>query len=430
MGPDLQKRKIDAIVGARLVDPVIGLDEVANLFIENGVISEIGGRRPKPELRVYDASGLFLSPGFHDLHVHLREPGFEYKEDILSGSKAAAAGGFTKIYCMPNTKPAQDSPETIRLVNSRASEAALTKVSPVAAITHAISGKELADLAAFKEEGVEMISDDGRSIDDDGIMLSAMELAKELSLVVSTHPENSGITAGGVINDGPVARQLNVKGIDREAENSVIRRDIELCRKSGARLHLGHLSTSEGIDYVRMAKREGVRVTCEVTPHHIILTEEDLLHLGANGKMSPPLRTEADRLALIDGILDGTVDAIATDHAPHADFEKRDLISAPFGVIGMESAFPVCMKLVSDGLLDLKRLLELFTSGPRRVVGRPPAGLIVGISAEFTIFDPAARVVIDPERFHSKSRNSPFAGMESLGKIHATCLSDTLIELR
>ncbi|MBU4484282.1 dihydroorotase, partial [bacterium] len=467
------------IINAHVIDPASKLDGRYDIVVEDGKISECHpceGRDPDrldSRLRGNDnsignnnydestinASGLLLTPGFIDLHVHLREPGFEYKEDIESGTKAALKGGFTTIFCMPNTKPAIHNVKVVRQIQKRVQEVSPIDVQIVGAITKDIAGNELVDFDAMANAGVIAFSDDGNSVSSKDVMKKAFEIATKKNLLIISHPEDKSISKDGVINDGAVAKKLGLPGIPEKAEKSIIERDIKLAEETGARLHIAHVSTATGIELVRAAKKRGVKVTCEVTPHHLLLTEDDIEachrepHEGrgdpqeiasptkgglamtktrpcdniSNLKMNPPLRTEKDRQALIDGINDGTVDCIATDHAPHetsgqrSDLpamrakarqagirdQKKEFIEAPFGVIGMESAFPVCMKLVEEGKIELKRLIELFTSGPARVVGIDKGKIGVGSVAEFLLHDINAEFKLDVSKFVSKSRNCP-----------------------
>ncbi len=410
-----------AICNGNLVDPAGKLDDVRNLFIEAGRIAEVSEREPDSGDEIIDATGCIVTPGFIDLHVHLREPGFEYKEDIETGSRAAAAGGYTTMCCMPNTKPACDSAEIVRSICNRAHEVNLTRVIPVGAISQGLAGGALSEIEAMAREGVRALSDDGMGVQSDLLMCEALMLAKVLGLVVMSHSEAKPAGVDGIVNDGAHAARLGFAGIPRAWENDMIVRDIALAQETGARMHLAHVSTAEGIAAVRAAKAAGVAVTCEVTPHHLLLTEDDLDRLGAMGKMKPPLRTSADVEALIAGLIDGTVDAIATDHAPHAADEKKDLASAAFGVIGMETAFAVCHdRLVERGIITLARLIELFTAGPARVLPGTGGTLDVGASADVTIVDPKQSWTIDPEAFASKARNTPFAGWTVQGRVVRT----------
>lgn len=411
------RTKTYVIAGGHVIDPSQGLLGVFNVFVTDGIISEISNRTPPDNYETIDARGLVVTPGFIDIHTHLREPGFEYKEDIETGGMAAVAGGFTTILCMPNTKPVNDNVDTTRYILNRAREVGLIKIIPVGAISKGLEGRVLADIKGMAKEGILAISDDGRSVQDNDIMLKGMEEAKKNNLVVISHPEDHAISKDGVINEGRVAAKLKLKGIPREAENNIIERDINLARKTGARLHIAHVSTKEGIDLVRKAKGEGLSVTCEVTPHHLMLTEDAVLKYGANAKMNPPLRTEADRAALIDAIKDGTVDAIATDHAPHSPEEKRDIKNAPFGVIGMETALPVCMKLLEGNFISIERLIELLTTGPAKAVNLNAGTLAVGASADIAIIDLNKGYKIDANSFKSKGRNTPFDGWDVKGRV-------------
>jgi dihydroorotase len=406
-----------SIINGRVIDPASGRDEISNVFIKDGVIVEVSDRSPQDGCDIVDATGLCVLPGFVDIHTHLREPGFEHKEDIESGSRAAIAGGFTTILCMPNTKPTCDNIAVTRQIVERANSIDLINILPVGAMSRGLKGQELADIDGMVEQGVIAISDDGGCIQDDAIMRRAMIKAKELDIVAISHPEDHTISAGGIINDGLVSKELGVKGIPREAENGMIRRDIDLCRETLAKLHITHISTAEGIEMVRQAKAEGLSITCEVTPHHLLLTEGEISELGANGKMNPPLRTEKDRQALIAALSDGTVNAIATDHAPHAIDEKIDIDSSPFGIIGMESAFPACMQLVEQGLLSFARLIWLLTKGPADAMGIDAGTLSVGMPADITIINPEAEYSFTADDIHSKSQNCPFIGRRVIGRI-------------
>jgi dihydroorotase len=395
---------------AVILDPFQGILGRGDIIVDGGVISEVS---ISADLSDEDLSGdaeKIIVPSFIDLHVHLREPGFEYKEDIESGSRAALAGGFRTIFCMPNTKPVNDSVATTRYIKGRAKEIGLVDIYPVGAITKNLEGKGLADIEGMASEGVIAISDDGSSVQDAALMEEAMSVAKRLGLLVISHAEDFSIGQDGVINEGKVSKRLRLKGIPRESENKIIERDIALAKKTGARLHIAHVSTKEGLAMVREAKKRGLAVTCEATPHHLLLTDEDVERLGANAKMKPPLRTEEDRRALVLGLSDGTIDAIATDHAPHAPREKSDLATAAFGVIGMETAFSACMRLVKVGDITLRRLVELLTVGPARVVGLKYKGIVKGEPARLTSIDLKSKEPIRLEDLKSKSKNTPFIG--------------------
>ncbi len=368
-----------------------------------------------------------MVPGFIDLHVHLRDPGQTHKEDIESGARSAAAGGFTTIFCMPNTVPVNDSVETTKYIIEKAVHSAV-KIVPVGAITESSGGETLAPFAEMKQAGIGAISDDGCSVDSDAVMKEALLKSKELGLLVITHPEDSSISKDGVMHEGSASQKYGLPGIPPEAEESIIDRDIALAKETGAHLHLAHVSTAKGIESIRRAKANGISVTCEVTPHHLLLTDQDVSPDDPNTKMNPPLRTESDRLALIEGLKDGTVDAIATDHAPHAAEEKQDFIKAPFGIIGMETAFPVCYRLIEDGQISLERLVELLTIGPSRVAGIMTGTLKEGSVADITLLDLNDAYIIDPTQFCSKSQNCPFAGWKVKGRVTHTIIGGNIIK--
>lgn len=418
---DQSSASICAIVGGRVIDPSRGIDSSLNVFIENGVIVEVSGRAPGFVEGIVDAHGLIVAPGFIDMHVHLREPGQEYKEDIASGSAAAAAGGYTTVCCMPNTDPPNDSSDVTRLIKSRAQEAGLIDVIPVGALTKGLSGLEPSDLGALLGEGVKVFSDDGACIQGRPLMKKTLKWASENRCLVVDHAEDFSITGSGRVNEGKVSHELKLKGISRYAENSMIKRDLELARETGARIHIAHLSTIEGVEMIRRAKANNISVTCEVTPHHLLLKEDDVLMYGSNALMKPPLRTEEDRLALIGALADGTIDVIATDHAPHAPHEKADVKTAAFGVIGMETMLPVCLKLVHDGQLTMKRFIDAVSCAPARILNLQGKGTLgPGAAADITVFDPDCAVTVDARSFRSKSRNTPFDGWRLKGRVVCT----------
>lgn len=409
------------IINGTLIDPAGKIHDKLNILISNGKIEKISTEPPSKDIYTIDAAGKIVTPGFIDMHVHLRDPGYEYKEDIASGGKAAAAGGFTTICCMPNTKPVNDNAETTKYIFEKAGRLSPVHIIPISAISMGLKGTELADLTELKAAGVIAISDDGASIQNPELMKAGMIKAKELDLLVISHPEDISITKDGVMNAGQAAKKLGLPGIPPEAEESIIKRDIDLARETGARLHIAHVSSANGIELVRSAKKEGLLVTCEVTPHHLFLNENDIGEANPNMKMNPPLRRKTDNLALIAGLKDGTVNAIATDHAPHAENEKKDFLTAAFGIIGMEQAFPLCYRLVDE--IGLNRLIELFTIGPATVLKLNMGSLGPGRRADITIIDPNKVWRVDPTHFHSKSRNCPFIGWELTGQIEYTISS-------
>ena len=410
-----------AICGGRILDPSNGLDNDLNIFIERGIVSNISSQSPKRRDDVINASGMYVVSGFIDIHVHLREPGFEYKEDIVSGSRAAAMGGFTSIACMPNTSPVNDDALITRYIMEKSKSAGLVDIFPIGAMTKKLKGISPADYQKMMTEGIVGISDDGNCIQNDEIALDIFKQASGLGLTIFSHSEDVSISGKGIVNNGFASRHLGLAGIPARAEERMIERDLNLSAKTGAKLHICHVSTKKGLGLIREAKRSGIKVTCEVTPHHLLLTENDVSNIGANAVMKPPLRTNDDRLALIGGLIDGTIDAIATDHAPHAQDEKKSIADAAFGVIGMETAFSTTMKLVHDGILSFERLVELFTSGPAGVLGMKNHGsLNIGSSADITILDIDSEYDINPDSFESKSRNTPFANWHVKGRVIRT----------
>lgn len=403
---------------ARVIDPFTGRDEVGDVAVTDGRIVSA----PASNARVIDASGMILCPGLMDMHVHLREPGQTHKETIASGASAAIAGGFTYVACMPNTSPALDRPETIRFVLDRAREADLCTVAPVAAITIDRAGCDLTDFCALRDAGAVAFSDDGVGVEDDKVMLAAFEQAARLGVVLIQHCEYRAISAGGVMHKGEVSRRLGVPGLDPRSEEAMIERDLDLCRRTGGRYHVAHISTARAVELVRRAKRDGLPVTSEVCTHHLVLTDEACGTLDPNTKMHPPLRSQHDVNVCRQGLLDGTIDCIVTDHAPHAAEEKgRGLLTAPAGVIGLETALSLAAHaLVETRLADWPDVIRWFTRAPAEVLGVTRRGIRPGENADLTLIDPRLRWRVQPERLHSLSRNSPFLGWELPAK--AVCV--------
>jgi dihydroorotase len=384
-----------------------------DLLIEHGVIvSSLSGA---PDLEI-NGSAYLVTPALFDPHAHLREPGQEEKEDLESGLGAAVAGGFGSVVCMPNTTPVIDQPETVKALIARAEKLCLARLLPSAALTRGQEGKLLADAAALKAAGAVMLTDDGRTNEDAGVLRRGLEYAHALGLVVSVHAEDASLRGDGVMNEGAVSERLGLPGNPVAAEAARIARDLEIVAMTGARLHVQHLSSARGLALVREAKKRGLPVTCEVAPHHLTLTDSRLEIFDAMYKVAPPLRTQADCDALLTGILDGTVDCIGTDHAPHTKAEKeRDLLEAPFGIANIEVTFPLLYtRFVHTGKLELSRLLELMTVGPAKVLGLPAPNLEVGASADIALFDLSTERNVAPSSFRTKARfGSPWAG-ESL----------------
>ena len=417
------------IQGGRIIDPSQRIDKISDLLIEDGRIKSIAdsvpgseGILPASDAEVFDARGLIVAPGFIDLHVHLREPGEEYKETIASGAAAAVAGGFTSICAMPNTKPVNDSASVTRFIIDKAREAGLARVYPVGAITRESKGEELAEMAEMKDAGAVAVSDDGRPVMDSQVMRHAMEYARDHGLIVIDHCQDLHLAAGGVINEGRYSTLLGLKGMSGAAEESHVARDIMLAELTGARVHIAHISTAGSVEMVRRAKRQGLGVTCEVTPHHLALTDAAVVGFDTNTKMSPPLRSEEDRAALIEAARDGTIDAIATDHAPHHSDEKMfEYDRAPFGVVGLETALGVALTVLHhSGAVPLARIVEMLTTGPALAFSLPGGTLAEGSPADVTVFDPEGEWTVDVQRFKSKSRNTPFAGWRLRGSVAAT----------
>jgi len=414
--------------GGRVLDPSAPrpVDLVADVRIQNGRIVEIGRGLVAP--RIIDVRDLWIVPGLIDLHVHLREPGQEYKEDIETGTRAAAAGGFTTICCMPNTKPVNDQRAVTELIVRRAQEVGSVRVRPIGAITHRLEGKLLADIAEMKDAGIVAISDDGRPVMNAGLMRRAFEYAKTFDLPVVQHAEDLDLAEGGAMNEGAVATRIGIKGQPACAESAMVARDLEIVEWTGARYHVAHVSTARTVALVRDAKRRGLPVTCEVTPHHLALTDEACSHYDTRTKVMPPLRTAGDQEALLEGLADGTIDAIATDHAPHSPVEKDvEFECAAPGMLGLETALPIVLDFVRMGSLDEQRVIAALTGGPARAFGLAGGGLAVGAVADLTVIDPERPLVLTGEALLSKSKNSPFLGHKLAGRAVLTFVDGRMV---
>ena len=411
---------------ARIIDPARNIDEIGDIAIADGVIVEASALK-SPE--VIDLTGKVLSPGFIDVHVHLRQPGNTTAETIASGTAAAAAGGFTSIVAMPNTNPSADTAGAIEYLRRIADEQGSVKVLPCGNMTKGGKGEEMASIGSLKNAGIVALSDDGKCIQDHGLMRHVVEYAKSFDLPILDHCEEATLAAGGVMNEGKWSVLLGMNGIPGASEELIIARNIIFAREIGWKIHMQHVSTRESVDMIRRARAKGIPVTGEATPHHLSLNDECIKKFDTNYKMNPPLRSEDDRLALIEGIADGTITVIATDHAPHTQTAKLvEFDHAPFGIIGLETALPVCFtQLVVPGIITIPQLISKLTTGPADVLGIKDYSLAAGKAADITVFDPEAEYVVDKNSFRSKSRNTPFDGMTVRGKINLTIVDGKIV---
>jgi dihydroorotase len=405
--------------GGRVVDPTRKIDEVLDLALADGVVTEIGARLAAREAQVLEVKGLVVCPGFIDLHAHLREPGQEDKETIASGTRAAAAGGFTAVWAMPDTDPVNDQAGITRAILERARAEGVVRVHPVGAITRGLLGRELSEYADLKDAGCVALSDDGRPLLDARVLRRALEYAGAFGLTLVDHCEERSLTEKAVMNEGPVSTWLGLRGAPSVAEAIGVERDLLLAELTGGRLHVARVSAGASLDAIRRAKARGLRVTADVTPHHLLLTDELVKEsqYDTATKVSPPLRSEADRQTLLAGLRDGAIDAIATDHAPHTvDDKKVEFDQAAFGISGLETAVALCLdRLVNARIIDLPRLVGLFSTGPARIFGLPGGTLAPGSPADVTVLDLQAKRSVDPRRFVSKGRSTPFAGWSLKG---------------
>ncbi len=416
------------IRGGRLLDPSVDRDEIGDLLIEEGRISAVGADLEGRGAEILDAEGDWIAPGFIDLHTHLREPGQEYKEDVASGGRAAVAGGFTAVACMANTSPANDDPAVTDFILDRARGDSPARVYPIAAATRGLKGRVMTEMVALLEAGAVAFSDDGNTIMDTGIMRRVLEYSLLTDAPVIVHSEDRSLVGDGVVNEGPVSTRSGLPGNPAMAEVIHVARDLMLAELTGAHLHVAHVSTAGAVECIRRARERGVHVTAEVTPHHLTLTDEAALGYDTNTKMAPPLRSAADRRACREGLADGTLDAIATDHAPHAVHEKEvEFSAAPPGIIGLETALAVVLDLVrEDGMAPLELVRRLSTH-PARILRRPGGSLAVGEPADVVLVDPERAWTYDPAKGYSKSLNSPWAGQAFTGRVAATLVGGNLV---
>ena len=418
------------IRGGHVLDPANSVDAIQDLLIQDGKIAGLGPKLAVPQgTTVLDAAGKIVCPGFIDMHVHLREPGYEYKETVASGTRAAAAGGFTAVCCMANTSPVNDNRSITDYILAKARTDGVVRVYPIGAVTRGLEGKELAELAELAEAGCVGFSDDGKCVMNAELYRRAMEYTLPFAAPVISHAEDHTLSRGGAMHEGVISTELGLRGIPAAAEDVMVARDLVLAELTGAHVHIAHLSTAGAVRLVRDAKARGVRVTAEVTPHHLLLTDEAVRSWDANTKMAPPLRTKRDTEALVEALADGTVDCIATDHAPHAVADKEgEFDRAANGIVGLETVFTVLHdRLVRRGVLPLPTLVARLSRDPARLLNLTGGSLTVGAAADVTLIDPGATVTIDPARFASKSRNTPFAGWTATGSPWKTIVAGIIV---
>ena len=417
------------INNGRVIDPESGLDAQCDVLVEDGLIAAVEPRLEVSEAEVFDASGYVVAPGFIDIHVHLREPGIEHAETIESGARAAAAGGFTSVCCMPNTIPVNDSPTVTSFIVERARRYAAVNVFPIGAITKGSEGEQLAEIGAMKGAGAVAISDDGLPVMNSGVMRQAMRYADSFGLTVIDHCEDLNLSIGGDIHEGERAVRLGLRGITASSEDVMVARDVILSEALQAKVHIAHISTRNSIEIVRHARRLGIPVSCEVTPHHFALTDAEIPDYDSNYKMKPPLRADRDRDAALDALADGTIEAIATDHAPHTgNMKMQEFERCPFGVTGLETAVGLALEhLVHPGRIDLKRMVELFTTGPARIVGLERGRLAVRAPGDITVLSLEREWTFDVNNTQSKSKNSPFDQHNFRGGPIATIVAGELV---
>jgi len=422
------------IHGGHIIDPGQGIDEAASLLIEDGKISWLGKGEitpPPTDYDMLDASGLIVCPGFVDLHCHLRQPGFEEKETIATGTRAAARGGFTTICCMPNTEPPLDNRATIDYVKSTAASEGIVRVLPIGCISRGRKGEELTGMAELASAGAIAFSDDGEPALNSDLMRQAMDYSRVSGLPIIDHCEDTALSKGGQVNEGAISTKLGLKGIPNAAEEIIVARDLALAQLTGGWLHVAHTTTKGSVDLIRRAREKGIRVTAEVTPHHLTLTEEAVTGYNTNAKVNPPLRTRQDIEALIQGLKENVIDIIATDHAPHTEADKqREFALAPFGISGFETALGSLMSLVHGKKLTLATLISKLTCEPARIIGNKYGKLgtlAIGAPADITIFDPAREWVVDTRAFASRGKNTPLEGSVLKGRIMATIFQGKLV---
>ena len=418
------------IKGGRVIDPSQGLDEVLDILVIDGLVKELGKGLSAPTgAEVIDATNKYVTPGLIDMHVHLRDPGLEYKEDIISGTRAAAAGGFTSVCCMPNTKPAIDNKAIASYIINKAKAEGFCNVFPVGSITYGINGERMSEMGELKEAGCVAVSDDGKPVVNAELMRRSLQYADGIGIMVITHAEELSLVGEGVMNEGFTSTEIGLKGIPRVAEDIATARDVMLAEYTGAPIHIAHVSTKDSVRIIREAKTRGVKVTCETAPHYFTLTDDAVRGYNTNAKMNPPLREAGDVAAIKEGLKDGTIDCIATDHAPHHLDEKDvEFDAAMNGIIGLETSLPLSLKLVDDGLLSINQLIEKMSCNPSKILSIGRGTLKTGAFADITIIDPAHEWTVDPDKLASKSKNSPFLGWKVKGAATATVVSGKIVK--
>ena len=420
------------IKNGRVLDPTQGLDETLDLLIENGMISQIGKNLAVPAgSEIIDATSRYVVPGLVDMHVHLRDPGLEYKEDIISGTRAAAAGGFTSIVCMPNTKPVNDNKTVACYIIARAKQEGCANVFPVGSLTQGSLGERLSEMGELKEAGCVAVSDDGKPVADAELMRRALEYARGIGIPVITHSEEMSLVGAGVMNEGFTSTELGLKGIPRVAEDIATARDVMLAEYTNSPIHIAHVSTRGALDIIRAAKARGVQVTCETAPHYFTLTDDAVRGYNTNARMNPPLREVDDLAAIKEGLRDGTIDAIATDHAPHHIDEKDvEFNEALNGIIGLETSLPLSLRLVEEGVLTLQQLIEKMSCNPSNILGLQRGTLKPGSVADITVIDPSVEWKVEADKLAGKSVNTPFLGWQMKGAATETILAGKVVYTR
>ena len=420
------------IKGGRVIDPSQNMDENLDVLVENGLVKEIGSGLTAPEgVKTITASGKYVVPGLIDMHVHLRDPGLEYKEDIVSGTKSAVAGGFTSVCCMPNTKPTIDNKALACYIINKAREEGFCNVFPIGSITSGIAGERMSEMGELKESGCVAVSDDGRPVVNSELMMRSLQYAKGIGIMVISHAEELDLVGSGVMNEGFTSTELGLKGIPRVAEDIATAREVMLAEYTDSPVHIAHVSTRGAIRIIREAKARGVKVTCETAPHYFTLTDDVVRGYNTNAKMNPPLREADDVAAIKEGLKDDTIDAIATDHAPHHIDEKDvEFNEALNGIIGLETSLPLSLKLVEDGVLTINQLIEKMSCNPSNILGLKRGSIKPGSIADITLIDPAAEWTVEKDKLASKSGNSPFLGWKVKGAATSTILAGAVVHTK